>query len=40
MAKAKLNLKKVLQKEVSARSIEKQITTLVIDGCAVFHVLS
>ena len=40
VAKAKSNLKKVLQKEVSARCIEKQITTLVIDGCAIFYVLS
>ena len=40
VAKAKSNLKKVLQKEVSARFIERQITTLVIDGCAVFYVLS
>ena len=38
--KAKSNLKKVLQKEVSARCIERQINTLVIDGCAIFYVLS
>ena len=40
VTKAKSNLKKVLQKEVSARCIERQITTLVIDGCAIFYVLS
>ena len=40
VAKAKSNLKRVLQKEVSARCIERQITTLVIDGCAIFYVLS
>ena len=39
-AKAKSNLIKVLQKEVSARCIEREITTLVIDGCAIFYVLS
>ena len=40
VTKAKSNLKKVLQKEVSARCIERQITILVIDGCAIFYVLS
>ena len=30
----------MLQKGVSARCIERQITTLVIDGCAIFYVLS
>ena len=40
MAKATSNLEKVLQKEVSARCIVRQITTLVIDGCAIFYVLS
>ena len=39
VSKSKSTLKKVLQKEVSARCIEKQITTLVIDGCAIFYVL-
>ena len=38
-AKAKSVLKQVLQKEVSSRSIKKQITTVVIDGSAILYIL-
>ena len=39
VAKQKSVLKKVLQKEVSARCVMKQISTVVIDGSAIFYVI-
>ena len=32
-------MKKVLQKEVSVRNVKKQISTVVIDGSAIFYVI-
>ena len=39
VAKARSKLKKVLQKEVSVRNVKKQISTVVIDGSAIFYVI-
>ena len=39
IAKAKSNLKKVLQKQVSVRNVKKQISTVVIDGSTIFYVI-
>ena len=39
VAKTKSVLKKVLQNEVSVRAVQKQISTVVIDGSAIFYVI-
>ena len=39
VANAKSKLEKVLQKEVSVRNVKKQISTVVIDGSAIFYVI-
>ena len=39
VAKAKSVLKKVLQKELSSRCIKKAISTVVIDGSAILHLI-